>query len=66
MTRTTTTLAVAADYADALITARRAKNWLFILLLLILLAQIAVLFLLRFNVLRLGGSADAGATASSR
>jgi hypothetical protein len=44
---------VAADYADALMTARRAKNWLFILLLLVLLTQIALFFLLKFNVIRL-------------
>ena len=49
----TTTIAVAADYADAMMTARRAKNWLFILLLLILLTQIALFFLLKFNVIRL-------------
>ena len=47
------TLAVAADYADALMTARRAKNWLFILLLLILVLQLALFLLVRFNVLRL-------------
>ena len=57
MTRTstsTTTIAVAADYADAMMTARRAKNWLFIILLLILLAQLTIFFLVRFNVLKLG------------
>ncbi len=47
------TLAVAADYADALMTARRAKNWLFILLLLILVLQLALFLLVRFNVLKL-------------
>jgi hypothetical protein len=50
----TTTIAVAADYADAMMTARRAKNWLFILLLIVLLTQIALFFLLKFNVIRLG------------
>ena len=58
MTRTnatTATIAVAADYADAMMTARRAKNWLFILLLLVLLIQLAVFFLLRFRVLRVEG-----------
>ena len=58
MTRTnatTATIAVAADYADAMMTARRAKNWLFILLLLVLLTQLAIFFLLRFHVLRLEG-----------
>src|SRR5215212_7944694 len=56
MTRTSTaTLAVAADYADAMMTARRAKNWLFILLLLVLLSQITVFFLARLHILNLGG-----------
>jgi hypothetical protein len=58
MTRTnstTATIAVAADYADAMMTARRAKNWIFILLLLVLLLQIAIFFLVRFNVLKLEG-----------
>ncbi len=36
--------ATAADYADAMITARRAKNWLFLLLLLMLLIQLTVFF----------------------
>src|SRR5438045_2696468 len=57
MTRTnatTATIAVAADYADAMMTARRAKNWLFILLLLVLLTQLVLFFLLRFHVIRLG------------
>ena len=61
MTRTnatTATIAVAADYADAMMTARRAKNWLFILLLLVLLVQLTVFFLLRFHVIRLGGEAS--------
>jgi hypothetical protein len=50
MTRITTTpLAVSADYHDALVTARRAKNWLFLLLLLGILAQIAVFCLARFT-----------------
>ena len=56
MTRTnatTATIAVAADYADAMMTARRAKNWLFILLLLVLLTQLTIFFLLRFRVLQL-------------
>ncbi len=62
MTRTssTATIAVAADYADAMMTARRAKNWLFFLLLIILVLQLAVFFLMRFNVL----GADAGVTVT--
>lgn len=61
MTRTqstTATIAVAADYADAMMTARRAKNWLFILLLVVLLTQLTTFFLLRFDVIRLGGQAS--------
>lgn len=38
-------LATAADYADAMLTARRAKNWLFWLVLVALLAQITIFFL---------------------
>jgi hypothetical protein len=47
------TLATAADYADAMLTARRAKNWLFRLLLLILLIQLAAFFLYHFDWLKL-------------
>lgn len=55
MTRMTTTpLAVSADYADALLAARRAKAWLFLLLLLFLLAQLTIFFLVRFDVLTIG------------
>jgi len=46
---TRTTLAVAADYADAMLVARRAKNLLFLILLLIVVGQIAVFFVERFN-----------------
>jgi hypothetical protein len=53
ITTTTTPLAVSADYADALITARRAKNWLFLFLLIGLLAQIAIFFCAKFNVLKI-------------
>ncbi len=49
MTRTTTTtLAVAADYADAMMVARRAKNWLFLILLIILLMQVGIFAVARF------------------
>lgn len=65
MTRATTPLAVAADYADALMTARRAKNVLFLLLLLFILAQLAFFLLARFGVIRLGDPATAGATPSA-
>jgi len=49
MTQVQTTIATAADYADAMITARRAKNWLLTLLLLILLAQLAIFFVARYT-----------------
>jgi hypothetical protein len=42
-------IATAADYADALITARRAKNVLVLLLLLMLLAQLAIFFAARYT-----------------
>lgn len=51
---TSTSLAAKADYADALLTARRAKNGLFVVLLLILLLQITIFFLVRFDVVRTG------------
>ena len=64
MTRVTTTpLAVSADYADALLAARRAKNWLFFLLLLMLLTQLTIFFLVRFDVgVRLGTGGEASVT----
>src|SRR4051812_41257312 len=46
---TTTPLAVSADYADALLAARRAKSWLFFFLMIGLLAQIAVFFIAKFT-----------------
>ena len=58
----TTTIAVAADYADAMMTARKAKNVLFLLLLLVLLTQLALFFLLKFNVVRLGDEVAVEAT----
>jgi hypothetical protein len=44
-----TTLAIAADYADAIAVARRAKNWCFLLLLLVLMAQFAVFLTARLD-----------------
>ena len=41
---TRATLAVAADYADALLVARRSKNCLFLLLLLMLLLFVLILY----------------------
>ncbi len=50
MTRSSpTTLAVAADYADAMLTARRVKNFLVILILAGLLLQITIFFLARYS-----------------
>ena len=43
----TSPIATAADYADAMMAARRAKNALFLLIVLSLVAQIAIFFLLR-------------------
>ena len=40
-------VATAADYADAMMIARRAKNWLFLFLLTFLVAQIAIFFVAR-------------------
>lgn len=65
----TATLAVAADYADAMLVARRAKNWLFLLLLLCLLVQIGIFLLARFvpNVhLTATLQTSAGSTATTQ
>ena len=48
MSRIQMTQAVAADYADAMLVARRAKNVLFLLLALVLLIQLAVFFVVRY------------------
>ena len=42
-------LATSADYADAMLVARRAKNWLFLILLLILLLQLTLFFVARYT-----------------
>ncbi len=42
-------IATAADYADAMLTARRAKNLIFLALLLMLLAQLAIFFSARYK-----------------
>ena len=42
----------AADYADALMTARRAKNALVLILVLILLVQLALFFMIRYDVIK--------------
>lgn len=42
-------IATAADYADAMMSARRAKNWLFILLLLTLVGQVGIFLMVRYE-----------------
>src|SRR5689334_2895344 len=42
-------IATAADYADAMMTARRAKHWLFLLLLVMLLIQLACFFVGKYT-----------------
>jgi hypothetical protein len=53
----TSPIAIAADYADAMMAARRAKNWLFLLVLLAILGQIAIFFVLRHDSALQGTSA---------
>jgi hypothetical protein len=59
-------IATAADYADAIMTARRAKNTLFLLLLLILIAQMALFFLGRNDVVKLPTTQAATTMPSAR
>ena len=42
-------IATAADYADALLTSRRAKNFLVLIVLLMLLLQMAVFFIVKYT-----------------
>ncbi|HEY8668911.1 MAG TPA: hypothetical protein VIL86_19845 [Tepidisphaeraceae bacterium] len=42
-------IATAADYADAMMSARRAKNWLFLILLIVLLLQLSLFFTIRYS-----------------
>jgi hypothetical protein len=46
---TQSAIATAADYADAMLTARKAKNTLFILLLLMILAELGLFFFARYG-----------------
>src|SRR5436190_24036265 len=46
---TQTSLAAAADYSDALLTARKAKNTLFWILFVILLSQLSIFFIVRYS-----------------
>jgi hypothetical protein len=52
-------IATAADYADAMISARRALRLVGLLLLLILLGQLAIFFPIRFDVLTVPTAAEA-------
>jgi hypothetical protein len=59
-------IATAADYADAMITARRAVRTLILLVLILLLVQVAMFFLVRFDVLDVSNAStppDASATS---
>jgi len=58
-------IATAADYADAMMSARRAKNWLFLLLLLALLGQLAIFFLVRYGVVHLPAAPGAVSTVAA-
>src|SRR5882672_4422300 len=61
-------IATAADYADAMMIARRAKNLLFFLLLLMLLLQLTIFFVARLTPHVLpdaAGPTDASMTAAT-
>jgi hypothetical protein len=58
-------IATAADYADAMITARRAKNLLFAIILVMLLIQLGLFMVARYHVDLTPGVADQS-TASDR
>lgn len=45
-------IATAADYADAMLTARSAKNALFLILLVLMLLQLAIFFMYRYDVVQ--------------
>ena len=62
---TRTTLAVAADYADALLVARRSKSVVFLLLLLFLLLQVTVFLLYRYNAFHVVSKANPTSTTSA-
>ena len=56
-------IAVSADFAEALLTARRAKGWLVALLLVMILLQITLFFLVRFEIISLSPSTPTPAAA---
>jgi hypothetical protein len=51
-------LMTAADYSEALLTARRAKSLLALLLAVMLIGQIATFLLLRYDIVRLPGGSE--------
>lgn len=51
-------LATSADYADAMLVARRAKNWLFFILLIMLLGELAMFFVARYTGLVIASGAS--------
>lgn len=55
-------IATAADYADAMLVARRAKSTLVLLLILVLLGQLSLFFLVKYEVIPLGPVATTIAT----
>jgi hypothetical protein len=57
-------IATAADYADALLTARRAKNLLVLLVVLMLLIQLAVFFIVKYTGIVYPTSASAAPTTA--
>jgi hypothetical protein len=59
-------IATAADYADAMITARRAKNLLFGIILVMLLVQLALFLAARYSIDLAGPSVDQATTTSTR
>lgn len=62
---TQTSIATSADYADALLVARRGKHLLFLLLLLMLLGQIAFFFVARYTNIIPPATATAAATMAT-
>jgi hypothetical protein len=58
-------LATSADYADALLVSRRAKHWLFLFILLMLLLQMAFFFTARYTDLVAVAPAGASTLAAS-
>src|SRR5688500_7261556 len=57
-------IAVAADFAEAMLTARRAKNWLVAMILVMILLQITLFFLVRLEVVNIGAPRAAPASAA--